>query len=56
MQVRNHLKQPIERDPEEKYVREKLKQHKAAVYHPVSQPFCIVILLFALNGLNSVNG
>lgn len=52
----NHLCKEVKRDPSQEDVGEIFKDSKGSVDYPVSQPLCVVILLFGIYSLAAVEG
>ena len=48
----NYLSNIVEGEPGEENVSKKLCHAEKSIYHPVGQPFCIIIFGGTFNGLN----
>jgi len=47
------LKEPVEWNPKEEDIREKLHKMEATVDNPICQPLCVIIFACALNSFNA---
>ncbi len=50
-----YLHEPIERKPTEYEIREELDNTEEGEYHPIREPFRVIIFVMTLDSMNSVN-
>jgi hypothetical protein len=50
-----YLHEPIEGKPTEYEIREELDNTEEGEYHPIREPFRVVVFVMTLEGMNSIN-